>query len=69
MATPLKNVKCGDRTYYISHSGDTVYYSAEGPGKGTNSISGLRFSNNQIINTSTGKPVQSDYELCQKMGK
>ncbi len=67
MATHLKDVRCGSRTYYISHSGDTVYYSTEGRGRGTSSLSGLKFRSNQIINTNTGKPA-TDYEICQKIG-
>ena len=69
MATHLTEIKGGERTYYISHSGDTVYYSTEGRGKGTTSIRGLKFRNNQIIDTSTNKPVGSDYEILKKMGK
>lgn len=68
MATHLIDVKCGSRTYYISHSGDTIYYSTEGRGKGTTSISGLKFRSNQILSTSTGKPA-SEFEICQKIGK
>lgn len=69
MATALTEVKIGDRKYYISHSGETVYYSTEGPGRGTTSIRGLKFKNNQIVDTSTGKPVTSDYQIAQKIGK
>jgi hypothetical protein len=68
MATHLTDLKCGGRTYYISHSGDTVYYSSEGRGKGSSSISGLKFRSNQIVDTSTGKPA-TEFQICQKMGK
>lgn len=68
MATHLKDLRCGSRTYYISHTGDIVYYSTSGRGQGTTSISGLKFRNNQIIDISTNKPA-SDFEICQRMGK
>lgn len=68
MATPLRDIKIGGRTYYLSHGGDTMYYSTEGPGKGTTSIRGLAFKSNQIIDVSTGKPA-TDYQIAQKMGK
>lgn len=68
MATPLREITIGDRKYYLSHSGDTVYYSTEGPGRGTTTIRGLKFKSNQIIDTSTGK-VASEYAIAQKMGK
>ena len=69
MATHLTEIKGGERTYYISHSGDTVYYSTAGRGKGSTRIRGLKFRNNQIIDTNTNKPVGSDYEILKKMGK
>ena len=68
MATHLTDINCGGRTYHISHSGETVYYSTEGRGRGSASIKGLKFKNNQIIDTSSGKPA-TDYQICQKMGK
>lgn len=68
MATHLMDLKCGGRTYYISHGGETVYYSTSGRGRGSSSIKGLRFKSNQIIDTSTGKPA-TDFQICQKMGK
>ena len=68
MATHLMDLKCGGRTYYISHSGDTVYYSVESRGRGSTTIRGLKFRGNQIINTDNNKPA-SDFEICHKMGK
>lgn len=68
MATPLMDLRCGERTYYISHDGETVYYSTSGRGQGSSSIKGLKFKRNQIIDTSTGKPA-TDFMICQKMGK
>jgi len=68
MATHLMDLKCGGRTYYISHSSETVYYSSEGRGKGSSSIRGLKFRNNQIVDTTTGKPA-TEFQICQKMGK
>lgn len=68
MATHLIDLKVGGKTYYISHGGETVYYSTSGRGQGSFSIRGLKFKNNQILNTSTGKPA-TDFEIAQKMGK
>ena len=68
MATHLIDLKCGGRTYYISHGGDTVYYSTAGRGKGTTEIRGLKFRSNQIVDTSTGRQA-TEFQICQKMGK
>jgi len=68
MATHLKDLKIGGRTYYISHGGETVYYSTSGRGQGSTSIKGLKFKNNQIIINDTGKSA-TEYEIATKMGK
>jgi len=68
MATHLKDLKIGDRTYYISHGGETVYYSTSGRGQGSTSIKGLKFKNNQIIVNDTGKSAK-EYDIATKMGK
>jgi len=68
MAEHLKEVKCGNKTYYISHNGETVYYGIS-KGKANNQMRGLKFKNNQIIDTSTNKPVMSDFIFCQIIGK
>lgn len=68
MATHLIELKCGSRKYYISHSGETVYYSAFGKGQANGTIKGLKFKNNQLIDTSTGKPA-TEFQICQRMGK
>ncbi len=68
VATHLIELKCGSRIYYISHSGDTIYYSTEGKGKGTTTIKGLKFKNNQILDASTNKQA-TEFAICQKMGK
>lgn len=68
MATALDTITIGGRKYYLSHSGETMYYSTEGPGKGTTTIRGLKFKSNQIIDTSTGK-VATEYAIAKKMGK
>lgn len=67
MATHLKDLKCGSKTYYISHSGTDIYWSTFGRGKGTNHAKGLKFKSNDIINNDTGKSA-TDYEICQKIG-
>lgn len=68
MATPLRDITIGGRKYYLSHSGETVYYSTSGPGRGTTLIKGLKFKSNQIIDTSTNKAA-TEYVIAQKMGK
>lgn len=67
MATHLKDLKVGDKTYYISHGGETVYYSTFERGKANGTVKGMKFKNNQILNVSTGKAA-SDYEIGQKLG-
>lgn len=68
MATHLMDIKIAGRTYYLSHNGETVYYSSSGRGQGSFSIKGLRFRGNQILDTSTGKPA-TEFLIAQKMGK
>jgi len=68
MATHLLDLKCGSKTYYISHDGQDVYYSSSTRGRGESSIKGLKFKSNQIIDTSSGKPA-TEFAICQKMGK
>ena len=68
MATHLKDLKIGDRTYYISHGGETVYYSTSGRGKGSTSIKGIKFKKNEIILNDTGE-VATDYEIGTQIKK
>jgi len=67
MATHLIDLKVGGKTYYISHGGETVYYSTFSRGKANGTIKGLKFKNNQILNTSTGKAA-TEFEIAQKIG-
>ncbi len=68
MATHLKDLKVGDKTYYISHTGETVYCSTERKGKGTRSLKGLKYKNNEIIKISTGKEA-TDMEVADCIKK
>lgn len=68
MATALQSIPKGGRTYYLSHSGETVYYSTEGPGRGTTKVNGLVFKKNEILKKSTGK-VATEYEIANEIGK
>ena len=68
MATHLMDLNYGGRIYYISHGGETVYYSTTSRNHGSTSIKGLKFKNNQIIDTSTSKPA-TEFQIGQKMGK
>lgn len=69
MANHLMDINVGGRKYHINHSGETVYYSTSSKTAGTTSIKGLKFRKNQLIDTNTGKPVTSDFQISQKMGK
>ena len=64
MATYLKTVKCGSKSYYINHSGQDVYYSTSSKTAGTTSIKGIKFRNNQLLRNEDGK-VASDFDICQ----
>lgn len=69
MATHIKDIKVGNKTYSISHSGETVYYKSGGMFASNTLIKGVKFKKNELINTSTGKKIASDYELSEKMEK
>jgi hypothetical protein len=58
------DLKCGDRTYYISHGGETVYYSTTGRGQGSSIIKGLKFKSNQIFDNSTRK-LATEFKICK----
>jgi len=68
MATHLKEITCGKKTYYISHVGETIYYSTFGKGKGTTSIKGLKFKKNEIVDSDTNEKV-TEFEICEKLSK
>ena len=72
MAAHLMDIKCGNRTYYISVNGETVYYSTEGRGKGTTTIKGVAFKKNALWDTLKGEKIEgktAGFHLCNKMGK
>lgn len=68
MATHIMELKCGGTIYYISHSGIDVYFSTSGRGVGTSKIKGVKFSNNQIIDSNNSKPV-TEPQLCIKINQ
>ena len=63
MANFLIKIKCGDKTYNISHSGEDLYFSSSSSTGGF-TLRGMKFKSNEIKNTSTGKPA-NDFEICQ----
>jgi len=65
MAEYLKTLKCGGKTYYVSHSGSDVYYNSSSKTGGF-TLKGAKFVSNEIkVN---GKPA-SDFDLCQAIAK
>lgn len=65
MATFIKRIKCGDKTYNISYSGKDVYFSSSSR-TGGSQLKGVRIYNNELRLNSTNKPI-SDVDLCARI--
>lgn len=67
MSEYLISIKIGEKKYHISHSGETVYYSSSSKTGGT-TLKGIKFKNNQLINTSTNKEA-TEFNIAQAIEK
>jgi len=65
MAEHIMDLRCGNKKYYISHSGETVYYSTSGRGRGSTVIKGVKFKNNIIKDTSD--KILTETQICMKL--
>jgi len=69
MATHLVTIQHNNRNYFIGHGGETVYYSTLGKGRGTSIVKGLKFKGNRLVDNATGKEVESNFIIGQKISK
>jgi len=65
MAEHIMDLICGNKKYYISHSGETVYYSTSGRGRGSTVVKGVKFKNNTIKDFSGNKLTET--QICMKL--
>lgn len=63
MATAITEIKVGDKTYYLSQSGEDVYYSTSNRTGGL-TLKGVKFRNNQILKKSNNRPM-TEFEIAQ----
>ena len=66
MATFLKEVRCGNKRYYVNHTGSDVYCSPSSKTSGTKRLKGLTFKNNVI---QKGTKTANDYDICEAINK
>lgn len=67
MAEYATTIKYGDRSFYLSISGEDVYFSSSNKTGGL-TLKGIKHKNNQMIDTSTGKPA-TNYQLGQALAR
>jgi hypothetical protein len=63
MATHIRDVRCGNKTYYLSINAQDVYFSSTSKSGGL-SLKGIKNYHNELRNTSNNKAA-SDFDLCQ----
>jgi len=67
MATYIMDIKCGDKKYYLSVSGQDVYFNSSSKTGGF-TLKGIKNYNNELRTISDNKPA-SDFALCQAIKK
>lgn len=67
MATYLTTIQVGQKKYHISHSNENLYFSSSSKSSG-NSLKGLKFKNNEIISTKSGKSV-TEFDIAEAIKK
>ena len=68
MSIYIKTVKCGDKSYYLSISGEDVYFSSTSKTGGTR-LKGIKNYNNILKSTKTNKKVDSDFIICEAISE
>lgn len=67
MASFLTNIKCGNKTYNLSNSGDAVYFTSLSKTGGF-TLKGIKYKDAQIILSSTNKPA-TQFNICEQIKK
>ena len=67
MATYIMSIKCGDKKYNLSVSGEDVYFSSSSKTGGT-TLKGIRNYNNELRKRSDNKAA-NEFDMCMLIKK